>query len=446
MKSDLPKTLQQICGAPVLAHILKAAQNLRPAAIGVLVGHRAELLKEAVQNNLQKWGIKTPVDFALQKELSGSGTAAKYSISFIKKFSDVLILVGDAPLIKPSVLKKLLQKHFSSKAACTVFTVDIENPKGYGRIIRNSDGVFKEIVEDSQTDAQSAAVKEINSGMYVFDVKTLIDTLPELKPQGPKKEYTLTDLFGLLKQKGRRVEVFKGDDYREAMGVNSKQQLSEAAEIMRRDINNNLMDGGVNIIDPNSAYINAEVKVGADSVIYPNVFISGRTNIGANCVVGPGCWIENSEISAGTVLKAGCYIIDSKIGKNCQIGPYAHLRPATVLKDGVKIGNFVEIKKSVIGAGSKVPHLSYVGDGEIGANVNIGAGSITCNYDGINKYKTEIKDGVFVGSNTNFIAPVTVGKNAKIGAGSTITQDIPPSALAIARARQVNKPKKETKK
>jgi bifunctional UDP-N-acetylglucosamine pyrophosphorylase/glucosamine-1-phosphate N-acetyltransferase len=443
MKSNLPKPLHKICGAPILVHILKTARCLRPAAIGIITGHRAELLKETVQNNLQKWDIKTPVDFILQKELTGSGTAVKYGVAFIKKFSNVIILAGDAPLIKAATLKKLLQKHFVSKAACTVLSVDIEIPKGYGRIIRNCAGGFEEIVEEGQTNPQTAAIKEVNSGMYIFDVKFLINALPSLKPQGPKQEYYLTDVLALLRQKDLKVEVFKADNYEEAMGINSQKQLAAAAEIMRRDINDKLMDGGVAIINPNSVYIDAGVKISAGSLIYPNVFISGKTIVGAGCVIGPGCWIENSVISGGTILKAGCYITEAKIGKNCQIGPYAHLRPASVLKDGAKVGNFVEIKKSVIGAGSKVPHLSYIGDSDIGVKVNIGAGSITCNYDGVNKHRTKIKDGVFVGSNTNFVAPVTVGKNAKIGAGSTITQDIPPAALAIARARQVNKPKRK---
>lgn len=447
MKSETPKPLHHICGGAILSHILKTAQALKPAKIGILIGHQAELLKKTVLDNLTLWGITTPVDFILQKELTGSGTAAKDSIPFMKDFDQILILAGDAPLVQASTLSTLIKTHNATHAACTVFTVDIANPKGYGRIVKAADGSFSKIVEESEADAETAKIKEVNSGMYIFDTVGLIKVLKLLKPQGVKKEYYLTDTLALLKAEGKKVEVFKAEDYKEAMGINSKKQLSEAAKIMRASTNDKLMDGGVTLINPDVTYIDSTVKIGHDSTIYPNCFISGKTVIGKNCIIGPGCWIENSKIEDGSVIKSGCYIIESNITKNCQVGPYAHLRPATVLKEGVKVGNFVEIKKSVIGKGSKVPHLTYIGDTTMGAGVNVGAGAITCNYDGANKHQTIIKDDVFVGSNTNFVAPVTVGSGAKIAAGSTITEDIPSSALAIARSRQVNlKRKKETKK
>ncbi|MDR1123885.1 MAG: bifunctional UDP-N-acetylglucosamine diphosphorylase/glucosamine-1-phosphate N-acetyltransferase GlmU [Elusimicrobiota bacterium] len=449
MKSVLPKPLHKICGAEILSHILKEAQALKPARIGVLIGHQAELVRETVKNNLQNWGIKTPVDFILQKELTGSGTAAKDSAPFMRRYGQILILAGDAPLIQAATLRKLIQTHNKTKAACTVFTVDIDNPRGYGRILKDAKGNFTAIIEESETNAATAAIKEVNSGMYIFDVKALLGALPLLKPQGPKKEYYLTDTLALLKQKGLRVEVFKAADYKEAMGINSKKQLAQAAAIMQAAVNDALMESGVTIINPRDTYIEPAVKIGADSIIYPGAFIKGNTVIGARCVIGPCCWIEDSVLAEEVHLKTGCYLTQASLAKGCIAGPYAHLRPAAVLKENAKIGNFVEIKKSVIGAGSKVPHLTYVGDSEIGSKVNIGAGTITCNYDGVNKYKTVIGDGVFVGSNTNFVAPVVVGKGAKIGAGSTITQDIPAAMLAIARARQVNliiKNKKKDKK
>ena len=433
MKSGLPKPLHKICGVEILAHILKEAVALKPARIGVLTGYQSELVKETVKNNLQNWGIKIPVDFIYQKELTGSGTAAKYSIPFMKKYGQILILAGDAPLIKAQTLKSLVQKHKKAKAACTVFAVEADNPKGYGRIIKDSKNNFIKIVEESETDSTTAAIKEVNSGMYIFDVKALLSALPLLKPQGPKKEYYLTDTLAILQQKGRCIEVFTSADYTQALGINSKKQLAEAAKIMQTRINDKLMDEGVTLIDPGAAYISKEAKIGADTIIYPGVFIEGNTIIGPNCIIGAGSYLNNAKVEA-----------------NCKVGPYAHLRPGTILKEGVKAGNFVEIKKSTIGKGSKVPHLSYVGDSELGENVNIGAGSITCNYDGVKKHKTIIMDGVFVGSNTNFVAPVVIGEGAKTGAGSTITRDIPPGTLAIARARQVNlvvkKLKKENKK
>lgn len=411
MKSDIPKPLHKICGAEILAHILKEAVALKPARIGVLTGHQSDLVKETVKNNLQNWYVNIPVDFILQKELTGSGTAAKYSVPFMRKYGQILILAGDAPLIKAQTLKSLIQKHKKTNAACTVFAVETPDPKGYGRIIKDSKNSFVKIVEESETDSTTAAIKEVNSGMYIFDVKALLSALPLLKPQGPKKEYYLTDTLAILKQKGRRVEVFTSADYTQALGINSKKQLAEAAKIMQTQINDALMDEGVTLMDPNTTYISKEAEIGADTIIYPGVFIDGKVIIGRNCI----------------------------------IGPFVHLRPGTIIKENVKIGNFVEIKKSVIGKGSKVPHLSYIGDSEIGEKVNIGAGSITCNYDGAKKHKTIIKNGVFVGSNTNFVAPVVIGEGAKIGAGSTITRDIPAGCLAIARARQINI-KKENKK
>jgi bifunctional UDP-N-acetylglucosamine pyrophosphorylase/glucosamine-1-phosphate N-acetyltransferase len=450
MKSDLPKPLHNINGAPVLSHILKTAQDLKPSRIGVLTGHQSDFLRQTVKDNLIKWGINTPVDFVLQKELTGSGTAVKESAVFFKKFGRVLILAGDAPLIQTATLKNLAARHNKTKAACTVLTVDIDDPKGYGRIVKDAKGNFAAIVEESECDCQTSAIKEVNSGMYIFDTKELIKVLPLLKPQGVKNEYYITDTLALLKKQGKKVEVFKTADFHEAMGINSKKQLARAAQIMQLRTNDNLMEQGVIIINPAAAYIGAEAKIGADSVIYPNTFISGKTVIGKNCFIGPGCWIEDSVIEAGCVVKAGCYFTGAVLAKNCVLGPYAHLRPGSVFKEGARAGNFVEIKKSIIGPCSKVPHLSYIGDSEIGAKVNVGAGSITCNYDGVNKYKTVIEDGVFVGSNTNFVAPVRIGAGSKIGAGSTITQDIPPGALAIARARQVNlrlkNKTKETKK
>lgn len=447
MKSATPKPLHTICGGPILSHILKTAQQLKPAAIGVLTGHQSELLKQTVKDNLANWGIKTPVEFLLQKELNGSGTAVKDSVPFIKKYDRVLILAGDAPLVRAETLKDLVKTHNKKNAACTVFTVNLDNPYGYGRIVKENDGSFAKIVEQSEADAKTAAIKEVNSGMYVFDCAPLIKMLALLKPQGVKKEYYLTDTLGFLKQKGFNVEVFNAADFTEAMGINSKKQLAQAAAIMRERINNSLMDEGITFINPQVTYIDPEVKIGTDSTIYPNCYIQGNTVIGSNCTIGPDCWIENSKIEDGVNIKSGSYITDSIIRSNCQVGPYSRLRPAAELKEGARVGNYVEIKKAVIGKGSKVSHLTYIGDTQMGANVNIGAGTITCNYDGKNKFKTVIGDNSFIGSNTNFVAPVKVGRGAKIGAGSTITEDVPAEVLAIARARQVNlNRKKENKK
>lgn len=446
MKSAKPKPLHQIVGLPILAHILKTADSLKPAAIVVLCGYQANIFQKHVQESISTWGIKAPIKFALQKNLNGSGSAVKSALSSLKGYKNVLILSGDAPLIKKETLQKLITQHKRNKAISTVLTVEIANPKGYGRVVKNAQNNLECIVEETETDESTSKIKEINSGIYLFDIKELSLSLKELKPQGPKKEYYLTDTLAILKQKGLKTEVFKAEDYTEAMGINSKKQLSEAAEIMRARINDNLMARGVTFINPKETYIDDTVQIGEDTIVYPNCFISGETIIGKNCIIGPNSWIENSIIEDDVNIKTGCYIIESKISQKVQIGPYAHLRPQTILKENVKVGNFVEIKKSVIGVGSKVPHLTYIGDTQMGANVNVGAGSITCNYDGTNKHQTIIGDKVFVGSNTNFVAPVKIASGARIGAGSTITEDIPANTLSIARARQVNiKIKKEKK-
>lgn len=443
MKSATPKPLHTIFGLPLLAHILQTADTLKPSANVVLCGHQADVLKQTVKENYAKWGIKAELKFALQKVLNGSGSAVKYAMPALKNYKQVIILAGDAPLIEADTLKQLVKYHNSKKASCTVLTVEVPNPKGYGRIVKENN--FVRIVEESETDAKTAPIKEVNSGMYIFEIKDLASVLKLLKPQGPKQEYYLTDTLALLQQKGKKVEIFKAADYKEAMGINSKKQLAEAAQAMREKINNKLMDEGVILIDPQSTYIDKTVKIGADSVIYPNCYIYGKTVIGENCKIGPNCWIENSKFENNVEVKMSCYILDSHLKEGAQTEPFAKLRPQTVVENKAKIGSFVEIKKSVIGKGSKVPHLSYIGDTVMGAGVNIGAGAITCNYDGEHKHQTIIGDDVFVGSNTNFVAPVKVGAGAKIGAGSTITEDIPAKTLAIARARQVNLKNKKGK-
>lgn len=441
MKSALPKVLHKVCGAPLISHILREVSLLKPAAIGILTGHQASFVQETIKNNLADWGIKTKVEFLVQKHLTGSGTAVKDSLSFIKKYDQVLILAGDAPLITAEVLKKLVKYHKSKNPACTVLSVIQPNPFGYGRIVKDEKGLFKAIVEQAHTDAKTAAIKEVNSGIYLFEIKPLSKALSKLTPQGPKQEYYLTDTLAMFD----KTEVMSEQDYICAMGINSKAQLAQAQALMQERINKKHLENGVIIINPSATYIGAQVKIGQDSVIYPNTFIEGNTVIGQNCIIEPSCWITNSTIADNCHIKSGSYVEESSLAANCQIGPYAHLRPKSVLKEKVKAGNFIEIKNSVIGEGSKVPHLTYIGDCQMGKNVNVGAGSITCNYDGKNKHQTIIGDNVFVGSNTNFVAPVKVARNAKIAAGSTITQNVPEGVLAIARNRQVNLDKKRKK-
>ena len=445
MKSNLPKPLHAVCGFPILAHILKAAQALNPAGIGIVIGHGANQVKQTVLDNSAAWGITAPVEFYEQTELAGSGSAVKAALPFLQKHNNVMILNGDVPLLQADTLQAMQTAFEHAKAGALVLAVKVPNPAGYGRIVCGAQNQFEKIVEDADADAETKKICEINSGMYVFNSAALQKALAQLKPQGPKHEYYLTDTLALIKQEMPAV-VFASNDYEQALGVNSREQLAQAAQIMRARINRYHMDNGVTLINPQDTYIDAGVQIGADTVIASGCYLLGNTQIGQNCTLESSVYINNSIIHNDVTLKLGTYIEESEVAENCQLGPYAHLRPKSILKKGAKVGNFSEIKKAVIGEGSKVNHLSYIGDTQMGAGVNVGAGTITCNYDGKNKHTTVIEDHVFVGSNVNFVAPVTVHEYAKIGAGSTITKEVASQGLAIARSRQVVLEKKGVKK
>ncbi len=446
MKSNLPKPLHAVCGFPIIAHILRAAQALNPAAIGVVIGHGAGQVKQTVLDNVSAWGITAPVEFYEQTELAGSGSAVKAAVPFLQKQESVLVLAGDTPLLKAETLAQMYEVFENANAGALVLAVKVPNPAGYGRIVRGARNEFNAIVEDADADAETKKIDEINSGMYVFNSKALQNALTQLTPQGPKHEYYLTDTLAFIKQAGLPVVVFTSNDYEQALGVNSRVQLAEAAQMMRARINKFHMDNGVTLINPQDTYIDAGVEIGADTVIASGCYLLGNTKIGPNCTLESSVYIHNSTIANDVTLKLGTYIEESDVAENCQLGPYAHLRPKSILKKGAKVGNFSEIKKAVIGEGSKVNHLSYIGDTQMGAGVNVGAGTITCNYDGKNKHTTVIENNVFIGSNVNFVAPVTVHEYAKIGAGSTITKEVAAQGLAIARSRQVVLEKKGVKK
>ena len=446
MKSSLPKPLHAVCGYPILAHILRAAQELNPAAVGVVIGHGAELVKQTVLENLSAWGITAPVEFYEQTELAGSGSAVKAALPFLQKQESVLVLAGDTPLLKADTLAQMYAQFEAQQAGTLVLAVKVSNPAGYGRIVRDGQNQFEKIVEEADADAETKKIDEINSGMYVFNSAALVKALGQLTPQGPKHEYYLTDTLSLIKQAGLPAVVFTSQDFEQALGVNSRVQLAQAAQIMRARINEFHMDNGVTLINPQDTYIDAGVEIGADTVIASGCYLLGNTKIGPNCTLESSVYVNNSTIANDVTLKLGTYIEESDVAETCQLGPYAHLRPKSVLKKGAKVGNFSEIKKAVIGEGSKVNHLSYIGDTQMGAGVNVGAGTITCNYDGKNKHTTVIEDHVFIGSNVNFVAPVTVHAYAKIGAGSTITKEVSAQGLAIARSRQVVLENKGVKK
>jgi bifunctional UDP-N-acetylglucosamine pyrophosphorylase/glucosamine-1-phosphate N-acetyltransferase len=446
MKSSLPKPLHPVCGFPIIAHIIKAAEQLHPVSIGIVIGHGALQVKETVTAHLAAWNISTPVEFFEQTDLSGSASAVKAALPFLQKAKTVMVLNGDTPLLRAETLQNMQNRFFEEQAGSLVLGVTVPNPFGYGRIVRSDDGQFAKIVEEADADAVTKQITEINSGMYVFDSISLQKALTQLTPQGPKHEFYLTDTLALIKRSGKKSIVYTGTDYKEALGVNSRAQLAQAAQIMRARINNFHMENGVTLINPQDTYIDAGVQIGADTVIASGCYLLGNTKIGANCELESSVYIKDSVIADNVVLKLGTYIEESEVAPECQLGPYAHLRPKSVLLKGAKVGNFSEIKKSVIGEGSKVNHLSYIGDTQMGAHVNVGAGTITCNYDGTKKHQTTIEDHVFIGSNVNFVAPVTVREYVRIGAGSTITKEVQKNALAIARSRQVVLENKGAKK
>lgn len=442
MKSALQKPLHKVCGREILAHILLTSQNIKPQALGILIGHEADAFKNHVLANYAAWGVKKEPVFTVQRELTGSATAVKDSLSFIKKYKHVLILSGDAPLVKAETLKNMYSDFKRKKASASVFTVNVQEPFGYGRIVYENN-FFSRIVEEASADAATKKITEINAGMYIFDVAALTAALKKITPKGPKKEFYLTDTIEIIKNSGKKVITFHSGDYTEALGINSKAQLAEAEAVMRARKVNELLDAGVTIVKPSDTYIDSAVTIGADTVIYPGTYITGACKIGSNVLIEPNCFIDNTVIEDKAKILAMTYIESAHIGQKAVVGPFAHLRKNSVLKEGSKVGNFSETKNTVLGPGSKVNHLSYVGDALVGRKVNIGAGTITCNYDGVNKYKTVIKDNSFIGSNTNLVAPVTVGSGVLIAAGSTITENIPDGGLAIARARQTNKVRKK---
>jgi len=428
MNSKLPKVLHKVAGIPMLGHVLNTLDRADIKRKIVVLGYGAELIEE--------W-LPEGIEVVYQRERLGTGHAVLQAEKLLQGVTgNVMVVCGDTPLLQKATLKNLHERHINTQAKVTILTAVISNPQGYGRIIRENNEI-KAIIEEKDAKNQEKAIREINTGTYCFSADFLINNLAKLTNTNAQGEYYLTDLIKLAVKEGLKVEAFVLDDIKESLGINNRIQLAEAEKVLQLRVLEKLMLDGVTIIDPSSTYIGCVVEVGADSIIYPGTILEGQTIIGQDCLMGPGVRIVDSTIGNNCQIQ-NAVILESKVGNNCSIGPFAYLRPGTILEDHVKIGDFVEIKKSVIGRGSKVPHLSYVGDAFLGEKVNIGCGTITCNYDGKNKHITRIEDGAFIGSNTNLIAPVTVGKNAVIGAGSTINKDVPANALGIAREKQKN--------
>ncbi|MHB8157228.1 MAG: bifunctional UDP-N-acetylglucosamine diphosphorylase/glucosamine-1-phosphate N-acetyltransferase GlmU [Desulfocucumaceae bacterium] len=437
MKSHLPKVLHEICGAPLICHVLKAAQEAGSDRIVVVAGFGGDQVAGEIEGR---------GEVVFQQEQLGTAHALHQAAGPLEGFAgDILVLCGDTPLISSESLTRLVAAHRESSASATVLTAFLDSPAGYGRVIRSADGKVVRIVEQKDASPEELAVNEINTGIYCFSSEGLFGSLAQLKPDNAQGEYYLPDLIGLYVTQGKVVTAVSGADPVEIMGVNDRCQLALASQAMSRSINNRLMMSGVTLIDPSSVYIDEGVKIGRDTVVYPGTMIHGNTIIGEGCTIGPFTQIFSARIQANVTVRQSV-IEDSDIGSDCLIGPYSYIRPGCVLKGQVKVGDFVELKKVEVGRGSKVPHLSYLGDASIGEKVNIGAGTITCNYDGEKKWLTVIGDNAFIGSNTNLVAPVKVGSGAVIGAGSTITKDVPDDALGVARDAQKNIPNWSRKK
>lgn len=433
MKSTTPKVLHKIYGKPIIQYVADSVKPLKAEHTIIVVGPESS----GIRNVLEGY----PVTFAVQKEAKGTGDALKTAVKKIDGFGSdpdntLLVLSGDTPLISTATIKNFMKLHRTRKEDVSIISFIAEGPHAYGRIVREGSSV-KAIVENKDANEEQKRIKEVNSGIYLLRSHA-VDLLKEIKINKAKGEYYLTDIVDIAVNKGYRVNAHILGNETELTGINTRKDLCMAGLYLRDAIVSEWMDKGVSFLDSSSVFVHPHAKIGLDTVIYPNVFIEGNSVIGNSCVIYPNTRIVNSSIGHNAVIKDSTVIESSIIKNNAQVGPFAHIRPDSVIGSSAKIGNFVEIKKSVIGKGTKASHLSYLGDAEIGENVNIGAGTITCNYDGKKKHKTIIEDNVFIGSDTQLVAPVSVGKGAYVGAGSTITKDVPSMSLGISRAEQRN--------
>src|SRR5882762_3888854 len=429
MRSRQPKVLHPLCGRPLIAYPLRTAQALADRIVLVVGPNADDVVKLAPR------GARAVV----QRERLGSGHAVlQAKPECAEGGGTILVLPGDMPLLSAETVERLVEHHRKSRAAATVLTALVAEPQGYGRVLRQG-GRVKRIVEDRDATDAEKKIAEINTAVYCFAAGRLWSALGKVRSDNDQGEYYLTDVIGVMSRAGARVDAIPASDPSEAVGVNDRKQLAAVTAIQRRRILDRLMEGGVTILDPASTYIEDTVTIGADTTIYPSVVIEGQSTIGSECVVGAGNHVSACTIGDRVTLLPYCVLRESVIEEAATLGPFCHLRPLSHVGPKAKVGNFVELKKSTIGRGSKVPHLSYVGDATVGEGVNVGAGTITCNYDGVNKHETQIGDRAFIGTNTSLVAPVTVGEGAYIGAGSTITKDVPPGALAVGRAQQIVK-------
>jgi bifunctional UDP-N-acetylglucosamine pyrophosphorylase/glucosamine-1-phosphate N-acetyltransferase len=427
MRSRQPKVLHPLCGRPLIAYPLRLARAVADRVV-LVVGPNADGVRSAAGQDVRS---------VEQGERLGTGHAVLQAKPECGE-GTIVVLAADMPLLRTETIEALVQQHRSTGAAATILTAHVADPRGYGRILRQGGRVAR-IVEDRDATDDQKKIDEINTSVYCFAAARLWTALAQVKPDNDQGEYYLTDAIGLLARAGARIEAVAVPDAGEALGVNDRKQLAVAAGIQRRRILDRLMLSGVTILDPESTYIDDTVTIGADTVIHPQVMIEGPSAIGAECVIASGCQISASRLGDRTRLKAYCVIAESVIDEGAVLGPFCHLRPKTHVMAEAHIGNFVELKKTTLGRRSKANHLAYLGDATIGEGANIGAGTITCNYDGFDKHETKIGDGAFVGTNSSLVAPITIGPGAYVGAGSIITKDVPPDALAVERSQQVAK-------
>ena len=443
MRSNLAKVLHQLDGSPLINHVSKAAASLDPRKIYVVIGHQGEEVEKVVLSEL---GDEL-VEFPVQKEQLGTGDAVNSARGFLENEDSILlVLSGDVPMIESATLEKLVNQHKTENAGCTILTVELDDPTGYGRVVRDSKREFHKIVEQKDANEDELKVCEINSGIYCFNTKKLYEMLSNVSNDNAQGEYYLTDVPKLMKQTGDFISLYKHNNRNEIEGINNRKQLAEMEKNLRKSvIEKTLLESGATLIDPNNVYISKSAEIERDTVIYPNVSIEGKTEIGEGCVIRSGTRIADSKIGKNVVILDNCVITNAKVENDCNVGPFAHLRPDAQMKEGARVGNFVEMKKTTLGRNSKANHLTYLGDANIGENSNIGAGTITCNYDGVNKHSTEIGNDVKIGSDTMLVAPVKVHDGAVTGAGSVVTKDISKNSLALGTPAKVVKNLAENK-
>jgi bifunctional UDP-N-acetylglucosamine pyrophosphorylase / glucosamine-1-phosphate N-acetyltransferase len=445
MRSNLAKVLHELDGRPLINHVCRAATALAPRKVYVVIGHQGEDVRRAVLEELDE----EHAGFVWQSEQLGTGHAVNSARQFLEnEDSTLIVLSGDVPMIRAETLAALVQQHYTHRgrgAACTLLTVKLDDPTGYGRIIRDEEGLFGKIVEQKDATEEERKIKEINAGIYCFHSRKLFAALSQVQNDNAQGEYYLTDVPGLLRDAGEDVSLYQHTDAREVSGINNRAELADLERVLRRrTISRLMLDYGVTFIDPTHTYISETASVGRDTIIYPNVSVEGDSAIGDGCTIRAGTRITNSRIGRGVEILDNCVIVDSEISDNCTVGPFAHLRGHAKMEESAKVGNFVEMKKSILGRKSKASHLTYLGDATIGENTNIGAGTITCNYDGVNKHPTLIGNNVKIGSDTMLIAPVKVGDGASTAAGSVVKNDVPPDTLVAGVPAKVKRNLKET--